>query len=145
MRAVIDSSGSGPVEMTQPQGQDVSLFQGTGGGTVSFYRDDQGIFSSTCTVSTSQLTCAQAQSVTSAADVSGLRVAFPAAAAWQQGVSSPQIFSVALTASSKTSYGPGRRPSPVLTSGHQLMFFDTESVMASTVSTDEVYFIRTCR
>jgi hypothetical protein len=144
-RRVIGSMGIGPYDPYQPAGTGVNLFAADGG-TSSFFIEGQQIMSSACVIDAALLTCAPPAPAFPfmQMDMDALRVAWPSLAAWQQGVSAPNVLTAKLSDMTATTLAPGKRPAPVLTTGHALIFFDTESVTSAGVSVDEVYFIRSC-
>jgi hypothetical protein len=148
-RAIIDSMGFGPADETPPKGNAVSFFSADAGSGTSYFVSGDQIVTSDCSVSLSQIACTPPAPAFSfqQSDMDFLRLAWPTLASWQQGVASPQIMSAKLfsNAAMGTALSAGRRPWPVLNSQQVLVFFDTESVASSSVSTDEVYFIRSCR
>ena len=79
-------------------------------------------------------------------DLDLLKVSDGQLAAWQQGVAAPQVMSSLLNVpDGGMNLGPGRRPSPVITSAHAVVFYDTEAVVSTLVQTDDVYVVRSCR
>ena len=126
---------------------DIGREAGVATSQLSYFLSGQQIVESSCVVDTAHVSCVAATPAFpfSAMDIDLLRVVPSGVATWQQGVASPQVFSAKLGANAQTLLGDGRRPSPVPTRTGNLIFFDTESVTSSSVSTDEVYFIWSCR
>jgi hypothetical protein len=147
VRSLITESGQGPFDASLAMAKDISFFPVDAGMGQSFFLSGQQIFTSSCQFASNFVSCFAATPAlgVQAADMDALRISWPDLATWQQGVASPQVFFAALGNAAGVGLGPGKRPVLIPATGAVLVFFDTESVTSSSVASDEVYFIRSCR
>ncbi len=150
MRGFITPSSGVHFDRDQPMGQSTQLIGLGDGGLVSGHLAGTGMSKRVtverCTLTSDDVSCVNPVLLNAPSDSSALRVSAGGLAAWQDGVSSPTVTQCWVDRpDAGQSLGPGRRPAPVASSSLASVFFDTESVVSATVSTDEVYLVRSCR